>query len=152
MGSETRALLAVNLRPRKEPLVVVIGYNPSTARTGHSDRTLTITAKVMHSLGFGRMIMRNLFIKSSPKKDDVNPGCVEEAMDFSECSNELEKADAIVVAWGKDADRCDAAKAAREALKPYASKVFCVAEGDRKPLHPRVWRYSGAYRLAPYML
>ena len=57
---------------------MVIGINPSNAgkknKAGRSksDPTLTKTSKVMHELGFGRLVMVNLFESQTSHTENIN--------------------------------------------------------------------------------
>lgn len=67
-----RSLLFVDPENEDGPKAVVIGLNPSTARAGQSDCTLTKISKVLHVFGFSQLTMLNLYIYRATSPSDLN--------------------------------------------------------------------------------
>ena len=148
-----RRKITVDLQNTNGGLVVGIGINPSNAgkknKAGRSksDRTLTKTSRVMHELGFGRLVMVNLFESQTSRTENI---------DFSTKINlgihrELfDEADEIFVAWGLEGRLAPAIGEAWKVLAEYEDKLWCIECNGRKPLHPRVWAYSDEYEIVPF--
>lgn len=151
-GSKTRKGLWVDLNVGSENShsVAVIGINPSTASEKASDNTLTKVSRTMHSLGFERLYMLNLFESRSVKQDEIDRNTV---TDF--CSNEnaeiLNNVDAIIIAWGINGYDLEKENALKILYK-YSNKLFCISKNGKYPYHPRVWAYNDDYKIVKFLI
>ena len=134
-------------------LVVVIGINPSIAgkkdKAGRSksDKTLTKTSKVMHELGFGRLVMVNLFESQTSHTENIN---FSTQINLGKHRELFDEANEIFVAWGRKGWLAPAIGEARKVLAEYEDKLWCIEHNGRKPFHPRAWAYNDEWEIVPF--
>ena len=84
----------------RNPLVMFIGLNPSTANESNDDPTIRKVTKIANNLGFGGVYMMNLFtfISTDPTKLNIAEGNLSIADNWLfMIGNKCEK---VVFAWG----------------------------------------------------
>lgn len=123
---------------RKEK-VVAIGINPSTARDGKSDVTMTKLCRFLDMYGFNNVTMLNLYETVSPDQRKIREAT---KTDFTQKRAILEEANIILLVWGIDKH----VKAKREAMKElslYADKLYCIKNPEGSfPAHPSRMPYD----------
>lgn len=125
----------------------MIGVNPSKGNDKRSDRTLTLTARYLHTYGFDEFLMLNLFENYSTDPAGIDKNA---RTDFMWYMDELKSADMILIAWGVS-DRFYRAEKEQvlKRLEPYRDKLYCVENpSGKRPLHPR--RISYEFDLVPF--
>ncbi len=148
-----RHKVTVDLQNTNGGLVVVIGINPSIAgkkdKAGRSksDKTLTKTSKVMHELGFGRLVMVNLFESQTSHTENIN---FSTQINLGKHRELFDEADEIFVAWGRKGWLAPAIGEARKVLAEYEDKLWCIEHNGRKPFHPRAWAYNDEWEIVPF--
>jgi len=99
-NSEYRYLLS-RYWNHSRPTVCYIGLNPSTATETDSDPTMTKLATAANMMGFGGMILVNLFPVRSSNPSDIdrhNAPLGEDADEY--IKRATKEADAVFAAWG----------------------------------------------------
>lgn len=144
---KNRSKLTVTWENPAAQRAVVIGINPSKGNDIRSDRTLTLTARYLHTYGFDEFLMLNIFENYS-----TDPAGIDKSTrtDFVQYLDELESAAIILIAWGVS-DRSYRAEKEQilKVLEPYRDKLYCVENpAGRKPVHPR--RISYEFDLVPF--
>lgn len=141
---EIRPYLHVSWAGDNKGKVVAIGINPSTAKAGKSDNTLSRLCRLVDMYGYCDLSMINLFESSSPDQREI---VVNTETDFENHRKLFDEADIILIVWGLDNSKYRKQKAkAHGVLKEYYDKLFCIQDlknGDlRKPLHPSRIAYT----------
>lgn len=103
-GNDTKLYRYVLYREwdKTSPNAVIIGLNPSSADEQYDDRTVRKCIEIVRRNGYGSLTMLNIFAlrATNPKflLENSNPiGCNNDYYIQREC----QKADVIIVAWGK---------------------------------------------------
>ncbi len=132
----------------KQETIVAIGINPSTAHTEKSDTTITKLCRFLDMYGFNNLTMLNLYENVSSTQ--LNSG-EKKITDFNTKRKYLDDADIILIVWGVD-DKKDLRllkNNAKEVLKDYSKKLYCIETDSRKsPAHPSRLRYR--WNIVPY--
>lgn len=164
----TRTNLHVELPNKETKVAVVIGLNPASAGEGKSDNTMSKLSKILYGLGFGKLLMLNLytFRTESPKKLESKlralqkDGREEEIQtDFSNFEEDLTNSDAIFIVCGKTVlgdslsepgkkMYTEAIRNMLKAIEPFEGKTLHVKNTEGRngkawwTTHPRVWGYN----------
>lgn len=148
-NNKYRSRLTVTWRNYVNKKAVVIGINPSKAKDGKSDRTLTVTARFLNMYGIDEFLMLNIYENYATNPNDMGK---KKKTKFERFHHELEAADIIFIAWGVSKDSYKNEKMQIEKiLKPYKKKLYCaVNDNGKMPIHPRRIRYS--YAIAKYKI
>jgi hypothetical protein len=140
----------------KLPPMVVIMLNPSTADAEKDDPTISRCINRAQDLGFGSLIVGNLFAfrASDPKRlrtaDD--PVGLDNAASLvkvlAECKQKHGK---LLLAWGTEGTYCEAGHVFLRLLaSPSGLEYFCLGKTKQgQPKHPLYVRLS--QRLEPYV-
>jgi hypothetical protein len=128
------------------PTIAFIGLNPSTADEFKLDPTITRITRRANALGFGRLVMLNLFAYRS-----TDPAALKQRFDagleiIGDQNNqtirqEAEKAATVVCAWGVHGTL---ARRDRDVLRLLGGiKLHCLGKSkDGHPKHPLYLPYS----------
>jgi hypothetical protein len=117
----------------KEPKVMYIGLNPSTANEEKNDNTITKLIKISKYNGFGGMYMLNLFaiisahpaiLKTDPDPIGDNDGWLEKI---------APKCEKIVFAWGNFKE---AEQRAKEVIQMFEDPYCLFINKNGSPKHP----------------
>ncbi|MFC7229986.1 DUF1643 domain-containing protein (plasmid) [Salinirubellus salinus] len=83
------------------PTVCYIGLNPSTATASDSDPTMTKLATAANMMGFGGMLLVNLFPVRSPNPSDIDRHDSPKGSDAdSYIEDAVDSAEAVFAVWG----------------------------------------------------
>jgi hypothetical protein len=132
----------------KKKKAVVIMTNPSTADTFMLDYTTMYILNNLAKLDFGSVDIVNLVSKMTTKlhiKTDADSPDVEKD-NFGIIANSTQKADFVIIAWGKLGENNKAVRDVQDrllnCLKPYKEKLYVIAAekgGDNfHPLAPQI--------------
>lgn len=101
------------------PMLLVVMFNPSTADASVDDPTITLLCQIASHNGYGGIVVVNGIPLRSPKPaeaiDMVNTWDVRQAWDecdalqanLAEIQAQVERAGAVLLAWGALAGKCD---------------------------------------------
>jgi hypothetical protein len=135
----------------KKKKAVVIMTNPSTADTFTMDYTTMYILNNLAKLDFGAVDIVNMVSKMTTKlhiKDDADSPDAEKE-NFGIVANSSQKADFVIIAWGKLGENNKAVRDIQDklldCLKPFRDKLYVIAAekgGDSfHPLAPQI-RFS----------
>ena len=121
--------------------VVAIGINPSTARDGKSDVTMTKLCRFLDMYGFNNVTMLNLYETVSPDQSKIREAT---KTDFTQKHAILEEANVILLVWGTDGHAL-AKKEVLKELNRYADKLYCIQNPEGSfPAHPSRMPYDSS--------
>jgi len=135
------------------PRLLVVMFNPSTADASIDDPTITLLCHVAAHNGYGGIVVVNGIPLRSPTPaeaiDMVNTWDKRQAWDerdalqvnLAEIQEQVERAGAVLLAWGALADRCadwfDNVREEIEAALPDSAQLYCLGKtAAGYPLHP----------------
>jgi len=135
------------------PKLLVCMFNPSTANHLEDDPTITLLCQIASHNGYGGIVVVNGIPLRSPKPyeaaDMVNTWDKRQAWDerdalhanLTEIQKQVERAGAVLLAWGALADRCDLwfdnVLEEIEAALPDGVPLYCLGKTvDGYPKHP----------------
>lgn len=127
---------------------VAIGINPSTAKNGKSDNTVTRLCRFLDMYGINELEMLNLYESSSPVQKNMVKN-EETETDFETKRWHFDTADIILVVWGvNEKTYQNQIEKAKQVLRDYKDKVYCIQRPVkgiyRKPCHPSRLSYNTA--------
>lgn len=137
-----RVIIKVKVNEKSDKKAVVVGINPSTAKDGESDTTLTKISRYLYQYDIGELAMINLFetISTDQKGIDFDQEC-----NLKKHRQLLADADLIVVAWGTEEKYTRAKEKASYYLAQWGDKVYCIEDKKgNKPRHPSRIDYADA--------
>lgn len=135
------------------PMLLVVMFNPSTANHLEDDPTITLLCQIASHNGYGGIVVVNGIPLRSSKAykaiDMVNTWDKRQAWDerdalqvnLAEIQKQVERAGAVLLAWGALADRCDlwfdnVLEEIRAAL-PEGVQLYCLGKtAGGYPKHP----------------
>lgn len=127
---------SISNRPER---IVAIGINPSTARDGKSDTTMTKLCRFLDLYGFNNVTMLNLYESVTPNQSEIDE---KTKTDFSKKRDVLDKADVILLVWGVDGNE-EEKENTIPVLAEYADKLYCIKNPKGKyPVHPSRMSYQ----------
>lgn len=136
-----------------KPRVVCIGLNPSTTNAQQNDNTIHTLIRVLKRLGYGGVIMMNLFAWISPNPDDLLE--VEDPLGDNDTRLRAMAATGfdVIFCWGSFQQATERIGQ----VEPIFGDTRCLCFGHNKngtPFHPRALIYrKGALdnpQLIPY--
>lgn len=137
-----RVIIKVKVNEKSDKKAVVVGINPSTAKDGESDTTLTKISRYLYQYDIGELAMINLFetISTDQKGIDFDQEC-----NLKKHRQLLADADLIVVAWGTEEKYTRAKEKGSHYLAQWGDKVYCIEDKKgNKPRHPSRIDYADA--------
>lgn len=134
-------------------MLLVVMFNPSTANHLEDDPTITLLCQIASHNGYGGITVVNGIPLRSPKPgeaiDMVNTWDVRQAwherdalhVNLAEIQKQVERAGAVLLAWGALADRCpywfDNVLEEIEAALPDGVPLYCLGKtAGGYPKHP----------------
>lgn len=135
------------------PMLLVVMFNPSTANHLEDDPTITLLCQIASHNGYGGIVVVNGIPLRSPKPaeaiDMVNTWDVRQAWyerdalhaNLAEIQKQVERAGAVLLAWGALAERCpywfDIVLEEIEAALPEGVPLYCLGKtAGGHPKHP----------------
>ena len=117
------------------PTATFVLLNPSTADATTDDRTVTRCVKYAAGMGFGRLLLVNLFALRTPTPDDIDahPDPVGPEND-AHLRAAVEDADRVVVGWGNAGTKRGRGRAVAAALDAALYAIGTTNAGH--PRHP----------------
>lgn len=127
---KSRYLLKFSWDSEKKKLAIIMTV-PSTAGTELLDQTTMLVRNGAVKNGFGEVAVLNLFPNinsTAPKADKQNTSII-----LSEC----EKADTVIVAYGRSTSYQEEKEKLLEALKDFGDKLYTIVDSKGLPFsHP----------------
>ena len=138
----------------KKPKALIIMTNPSTAGTIALDFTTLYILNNITQLGFGSVTTANLVSKMTlhlKAKDDL----VAEEENFEQIVKAAQKADKIIIAWGRIGDTSIKVRAVQDKLlarlTPYKEKLCEIGNASgQSGFHPLAPQIRSNWILNPY--
>ncbi len=138
----TRRLVLTRLWKKSRKVALCVGLNPSTANGSTDDPTIDLLTRTLSALGFGGLIMVNLFTHISSKPEDLlKPGVMEnEEADLGIIFGYALACQEIIFCWGK----FEQAKGRAKKVIDFFTDAKCFGVNkDGSPWHPLYCFYAG---------
>ena len=138
----------------KKPKALIIMTNPSTAGTIALDFTTLYILNNISQLGYGSVTIANLVSKITLRlsvKDDMEA----EDENFDQIVKAAQKADKVIIAWGRIGDTSVKVKVVQDKLlarlEPYKEKLCEIGNaGGQSGFHPLAPQIRSNWILNPY--
>ncbi len=137
-----RESLSVTWKGPLDKKILAIGINPSVAKTGKSDCTMTKLCRFLDMYGFNNVHMINLYEGVSPQQGNIPQGT---ETDFEQKRQLFKQADIILIVWGigGNSKRKERKLEAMKVLADYNDRLYAIMNPKGKyPAHPSRMPYE----------